>query len=167
MLKYLVGPRGYLLLILSTKLYPHHKYSVKVHSTCCSSMSRAQQATCICPHTCLSATPDTAPVEKIVLSKHDLKNFDRRPSPHVDKNKTKLNDSATELDKALLFFSLSLSLSCLSHSEHAARALRRLARDAIWPAALEAAGYWARSNDDATLHSGEQSNGNLRAPWGA
>lgn len=45
--------------------------------------------------------------------------------------------------------------------QHAA--LRRLPRDAIWAAALEAAGYRAPSNDDATLHRGEVSNWNLRA----
>lgn len=48
--------------------------------------------------------------------------------------------------------------------QHAA--LRRLPRDAIWAAALEAAGYRAQSNDVATLHCREQSSWNLRARGG-
>lgn len=89
MLKYLAAPRGYLSLWLpSKKLYLHHKCSVGTHSTCCSGTSRAKQATCISPHTCLSATADAAPAQKIVLSKHHVNYLVRRSSPNFDRKKT-------------------------------------------------------------------------------
>lgn len=47
--------------------------------------------------------------------------------------------------------------SLIQNTGHAA--LRRLPRDTIWPAAREAAGYRAQSNEVVTLHRRKESNG--------
>lgn len=108
----------------------------------------------VCPHTC----QHSADWGKVVLSKPWLAVIIRlsRLQTWKKKNQAEWSLNLTELS--------SFPLSLIQKAPHTA--LRRLPRDAIWPAACAAAGYRAQSNEEVTLHRREESNGDWSTAHG-